>query len=246
MNRAPLRPYLRYLAIGAEIDNFTYELANEDDLVAFLVRVFDVGEQRAMDLLEEAKRDELLAGRLAAATRRRWWTKTSPPFGRRLGWYAIVRLVKPELVVETGIHDGLGSLILVRALERNAEEGVHGRLVGFDIYPRAGWIVGEHPLYRRVLEPTQTALARELDSEPALGVFIHDTLHTYEHERFELETAADRLVPGGVLISDNAHASTALKDVCEARGLRYEFFDERPLDHFSPGAGIGAGGPQTA
>jgi hypothetical protein len=245
MYGAPVRRHLRYLAVGAEIDNFTYELANEGDLADFLVRVFDIDRQRAVDLLQEAKRDELLARRLAAATRRRWWTKSSPPFGRRLGWYAIVRLVKPELVVETGIHDGLGSLILVRALERNAEEGVHGRLVGFDIYPRAGWIVGDSPLYRRVIEPTETALARELDAGPPLGVFIHDTLHTYEHERFELETAADRLVPGGVLISDNAHASTALEDVCEARGLRYDFFGERPLDHFSPGAGIGVGRSET-
>ncbi|MEA2373687.1 MAG: hypothetical protein QOD53_150 [Thermoleophilaceae bacterium] len=241
MNRAPIRPYLRYLVLGAEIGNFTYELANEPDLAAFLDRVFGIGEQRAMDLIDEARNDEVLAGRLLAATRGRWWTKTSPPFGRRLGWYAIIRLVKPELVVETGIHDGLGSLILVRALERNAEEGVHGRLVGFDIYERAGWIVGEHPLYRRVIEPTQAALARELDAGPPLGVFIHDSMHTYEHERFELETAADRLAPGGVLISDNAHTSTALKDVCDERGLRYDFFGERPRDHFSPGAGLGAG-----
>jgi hypothetical protein len=240
MNGAPVRRYWRYLAVGAEIDNFTYELANEAELPTFIARLFGIEERAAAQLVAEARNDALLATRLADATRRRWWAKSSPPFGRRLGWYAIVRLVKPQLVVETGIHDGLGSLILIRALERNAEEGSEGRLIGFDIYPHAGWIVGEHPLYTRVIEPTEVALARELDGAPAVGVFIHDTLHTYEHERFELEAAAERLAPGGVLISDNSHASKALADVSAARGLRYEFFGERPKDHFSPGAGIGA------
>lgn len=240
MNDVPVGRYLRYLAVGAEIDNFTYELANEGELPVFLARLLEIDERAAAELVAEARDDELLARRLHDATRRRWWTKTAPPFGRRLGWYAIVRMVKPQLVVETGIHDGLGSLILIRALERNAEEGAPGRLVGFDIYPHAGWIVGAHPLYRRVVEPTEVALERELDGAPPVGVFIHDTLHTYEHERFELEAAAERLAPGGVLISDNSHASTALRDVSAERGLHYEFFGERPKDHFSPGAGIGA------
>jgi hypothetical protein len=37
-----------------------------------------------------------------------------------------------------------------------------------------------------------------------------------------------------------------LQDLCGERGLRYDFFGERPLDHFSPGAGIGAGRSATS
>jgi hypothetical protein len=59
------------------------------------------------------------------------------PFGRRLGWYAIVRATKPQVVVETGVERGHGALLLCAALLRNPDEGVPGRYFGTDINPKA-------------------------------------------------------------------------------------------------------------
>jgi hypothetical protein len=42
-----------------------------------------------------------------------------------------------------------------------------------------------------------------------------------------------------VLLSDNAHASTAFSDFCERHGLTYRYWREVPRGHFYPGAGIG-------
>ena len=80
-------------------------------------------------------------------------------------------------------------------------------------------------------------------SERHVGVFIHDSLHTYEHERFELELelALERADETLFLVSDNAHASTALPDLCRERGLSYHEFRERPVGHFYPGAALGLG-----
>ena len=36
-------------------------------------------------------------------------------FGRRIGWYVFVRVLKPRVVVETGVHHGVGACILARA-----------------------------------------------------------------------------------------------------------------------------------
>jgi hypothetical protein len=58
-----------------------------------------------------------------------------------VAWYAVVRALKPQLIVETGIKQGLGSLVLLAALERNAGEGGSGRLISFDIDPFSGWVV---------------------------------------------------------------------------------------------------------
>ena len=46
-------------------------------------------------------------------------------------------------------------------------------------------------------------------------MFIHDSLHTYEHERWELATAGAHLAADGVLISDNVHVTPALSE-CSA------------------------------
>lgn len=244
---APLRSNLRYVLLDAEPNNFTYELANQDELAHWVAEVAGVSADRAAATFDEAGSDAVLAQRLREATRGRWWwTKRAPPYGKRLAWYALVRLLRPGLTIETGVHDGLGSLLVLRALERNAQEGSDGRLVSFDINPAAGWLVGQHPAWELRVEPGLDGMARVLGDRAELGLFIHDSLHTYENERAELQTAAARLVPGGVLISDNAHATDALRDTCAEFGLAFFVFHERPRGHFYRGGAMGAGRRSTS
>ena len=61
-----------------------------------------------------------------------------------------------------------------------------------------------------------------------MGLFIHDSLHTYEHERWEPRTVAPHLAPGGVLISDNVHVTPALTECSAEFGLEYHESVERP------------------
>jgi hypothetical protein len=235
---------LRYVLSDPEPANYTYELSNEDVLVTWTAEVGGCERDRAQRLISEAREDAELHDRLTRATAGHWWwTKPAPRFGRRLAWYALVRLLAPELVVETGVHDGLGSLLLLRALERNRDEraGPPPKLVSFDINPTAGWLVGQHPLWELRLESSRDGLEAVLARGPQLGLFVHDSLHTYEHERWELETAVAKLAPNGVLISDNAHGTSALSDTCEEHGRRFLRFYERSCDHFYPGGAMGAG-----
>ena len=37
-------------------------------------------------------------------------------YGLRIGWYAIVRVLKPTVVIQTGTEKGLGSVVLAEAL----------------------------------------------------------------------------------------------------------------------------------
>lgn len=236
---APLRPHLRFVLLDPEPDNFTYTLANEAELAAWTADVARCDRSQVESFFAEARGDQPLVERVTS--RRPLWSKRSPPFGKRLAWYALARAVKPELIVETGVHDGLGSSLLLRGLDRNAEEGFPGRLVSFDINPRAGWIVGSHPLWELRIEPSQIGLPDVLGGPDPVGLFIHDSLHTYENESWELRTAASRLAPSGVLVTDNAHVTSALADVCAAHGLEYFEFREQPEGHFYPGGALGAG-----
>jgi Methyltransferase domain len=230
----------KYLLLDPEMDNFTYDLANEHELVHFLAQTLRTDRLQIEDYVAEISNDPELNRLLRKRLRGRWDRKHKPHFGRRIGWYAIARTLKPSVIVETGIHDGFGSILLLRALARNASEGHDGRLISFDINPQTGWLVSERlrGRWQPVYEATFDALESTIE-DLEIGMIIHDSEHTYECEQFELETAASHAASTIALVSDNAHATTALRDVAAKLGIEYHFFQERPLRHFYPGAGIG-------
>jgi predicted O-methyltransferase YrrM len=149
--------------------------------------------------------------------------------------------MRPSLIIETGVHDGLGSLLLLRALQRNVEEGHPGRLVSFDVNPRAGWLVGSDPLWELRIESSEQGLPEVLQASGSVDMFIYDGWHSYEDERRDLDTAAAHLGVDGVLLSDDAQVTQALAHVCRERGLAYFEFQEMPIGHFYPGAVLAAG-----
>ena len=59
-------------------------------------------------------------------------------YGRRAGWYAVVRALKPKVVVETGVAAGIGACVLTAALMKNAQEGQAGFYYGMEIDPQQG------------------------------------------------------------------------------------------------------------
>ena len=71
-------------------------------------------------------------------------------------------------------------------------------------------------------------------------MFLHDSLHTYDYETRELAAVEPRLRADAIILSDNAHDSSALSDWAERSGRHYLFFKEQPLAHWWPGDGIGA------
>lgn len=239
LRRAPAAA-ARYLAAGRELDNFTYDIDNSDELAVFLADALGVAAAAATGAIREVEGDHDLRLRLEARLRRRPDREHRVRYGRRVGWYAVVRLRRPALVVATGVHDGLGAEVLLRALERNAAQGSPGTLVSIDVNPGAGWLVDEslRPRHELHLGDARTTLEHAIGGR-RVDVFLHDSDHRYEHETFELETVLPVSGDGSVLMSDNAHASTAFADFCRRHGLDPHLFRERPRTHFYPGAGIG-------
>lgn len=237
--RTPLAA-LRYLAFDGELDNFTYELGNEDELGRFMARSLSIRDEDAMTYIRELQADDVLRGlitrRLASARNR----NPTMPYGRRLGWYVAARARKPRLTVETGVHDGLGSTVLLRAIERNAEEGIQGTLMSIDIRQDVGWLIPDQlRKYHDIrIGDSGDMLERSLEGR-TVDFFVHDSDHAYQHETKEFELVLLRARQGTILISDNAHGSTAFRDFCARHDLKFELFREAPKDHFYPGAAIG-------
>ena len=154
-------------------------------------------------------------------------------FGRRLGWYAIVRATKPSIVVETGTAKGLGSLVLAEALIKNKS----GRLITIDIEPSSGLLIG--PEYDGVVERITNDSLSAIAKIKQIDLFIHDSDHNAEHELRELNLLEGRLSKDGIVISDNAHSTTELEKFSIRHGRKFFCFQEQPVDHWYPGAGIG-------
>jgi predicted O-methyltransferase YrrM len=234
------RAALRYALRGRETSNFTYDISNREELAALAAGTLSRDVSEVLQLFAEIEGDEPLLDALGASLRGRRDRNQRPMLGRRIVWYAAARVARPRIAVETGTHDGLGSSVIARALQRNEEEGDPGRLLTFDIDPETGWLIPAQVLshVERHLGDVRETLAAAIAGRP-VGLFVHDSRHTYEHELFELRTIMAAAVPGIVLISDNAHASHALADFAREQNASFQFAPEIPIDHFYPGGGVG-------
>ena len=234
LRRDPLT-VLGFVVLDPEVDTFTYDLANEHELVNVTARALGMTPKRVAALFDEARGDPLLGPGLHKRVRWRFDFKRRVRFGRRYAWYAIAREVKPAVIVETGIKDGLGSVLLLRALQRNAAEGSPGRLISFDLYPDKGWLVPDalRERWRPIFASTGDALGPALDGLE-VGMLVHDS--DPASAAFEYRTALSHAAPRLALVAGTAHHSDALRDLCAERGVPYAYFHDQPRRHVSPGS----------
>ena len=238
-----LRLSARSLWRSREATNFTYNLTplNREHLAWYCALVSDRPVDEIRGYFRELEEDEELKQHITLRTRQspaRAVSDAEARFGRRIGWYALARAIRPSHVVETGTDKGLGSVVFAAALLRNGA----GRVTTVDIDPSTGWLVGGR--WADVVD------VRVGDSISVLGslscdvdMFMHDSLHSKEHERAELDAVAGLLTPSSFVLSDNAHVTTVLADWAQERNRRFVFFSEHPEDHWYPGAGIGVALP---
>jgi len=234
---------VRWLFESNEMTNFTYDLEedNERYLAALISDIAGIHVDAVAGFFRELTEDEALASHIADATARSDFAHTADPkarYGRRIGWYAFVRALKPKVVVETGVDKGLGACVLTAALKRNRAEGHAGEYYGTDINPNAGYLFsGEYARYGRILYGDSIASLTKLDC--AIDLFVNDSDHSADYEAREYRAIADRLTERSIVLGDNAHCTSKLLEFSQATGRRFIFFQEKPRAHWYPGAGIG-------
>jgi predicted O-methyltransferase YrrM len=135
--------------------------------------------------------------------------------------YAAVRALRPEILVETGVPSGVSSTYLLLALERNKKGTLHSVEIGDPAYLPAGtspgWIVPDwlRTRWRLHMGDVATVLPGLLRDLGEVDVFIHDSLHSYEHMKFEFELAVPFIKCGGLLIADDALWNPAFVEFAE-------------------------------
>jgi len=130
--------------------------------------------------------------------------------------YLLVRSLKPEIFVETGVSAGESSSFILQAMHDNN----FGKLYSVDL-PRAtvekglttiipedkssGWLIPEYLKDRWELHlgKSEEILPKLFSDLKQIDVFFHDSLHTYDHMMFEYRTCWNYLKENGVLFSDD-------------------------------------------
>lgn len=238
-----LRNYFKWLFVSKETTNFVYELEekNKNYLAAMISNITGEEIGKVLKYFYEIENDDQLFEHLKtkiAESKESVKTDNNFKYGRRIGWYAFVRILKPKIVIETGIDKGLGSCVLASALIKNKEEGFEGYYYGTDINPKAGYLFdGVYKKFGEILYGDSIESLKKFDKK--IDLFINDSDHSSEYEYNEYLTIQNKLTGNAVILGDNSHCSDKLYKFSLENGRRFLFFKEEPANHWYPGAGIG-------
>jgi len=171
--------------------------------------------------------------------------------------YLLVRALRPERVVETGVWYGWSSRAILTALHANERgrltsidlptvgsgrtyadgtfDGIHvgatadtGRVV--PEYLRARWDL------RVVPTPAESTAALETAAQPGMDLFLHDSEHSYENMMREFRIAWAGLRPHGVLYADDVNWNRAFPEFARSVGRDPRFFRLYPFRPATVGA----------
>jgi hypothetical protein len=226
-----------------EESNYTYDLSagNLSILSNTISVVTGVDHQVILKYILEAKTDSVLKETIRESIKNSGFKRHADldiQFGRRLGWYAFARVLKPKVIIETGIDKGLGSILLCAALLRNKDEGFPGRYFGTDINPGAGYMLtGKYKEVGEILYGD--SIQSLLQFKDNIDLFINDSDHSTDYEYREYLTIQKLITDKTVILGDNSHCSDKLAVFSNLTTRNFLFFKEEPLNHWYPGAGIG-------
>jgi len=226
-----------------EFTNFTYFIT-EENLITLAQTVAFVTKKEYSEILgyiREIESDQVLKDHILLTTSNsseKVFADKEIRFGRRLGWYAIARAIKPKIIIETGVDKGLGSVLLCAALEKNHKEGHTGYYYGTDINPKAGYLLsGAYKKFGEILYGDSIKSLKNF--KLGIDLFINDSDHSSEYEYDEYQTIAPLLNEDGIILGDNSHCTNKLSQFSIENNRHFLFFKENPLNHWYPGAGIG-------
>ena len=133
--------------------------------------------------------------------------------------YALVKLLKPATVVETGVGAGVSSWTILKAMEENGT----GRLVSIDLptpntelLPDVGYLVPAELRHRWDLRtgPSNRLLPLVLKEFGEIDIFQHDSRHSYSNQLSEYITSWASIKKSGILVSDDV-SNDALHDATQ-------------------------------
>lgn len=128
--------------------------------------------------------------------------------------YALCKIIKPDIVVETGVAYGTSSSYILQALYENKKGALYSIDSIFSPWQTKEMIGSAIPSelksrWNLILDSSSKKLSTLLKSLSEINVFFHDSLHTSKNMTFEFETAWPFIKSGGFLLSDDISGNNA-------------------------------------
>ena len=213
-------------------------LINDYEYITFLKKITGVGNREIVGYLNDFHKDEnfktVFSEKLATLE------ETNGNWGdvrfHSLSLYTIIRAIKPDIVVETGVASGKSTAILLLAMEHNKK----GKLISIDLPNvngqvledgaktstgkyETGWLVPEYLRKRWALKigDSVKVLPEVVNNLEKMDIFLHDSLHTYSQVKKELAIIKPKIKEGCVLLCDNINlgAGRAFNDFLDDKNL---------------------------
>jgi predicted O-methyltransferase YrrM len=241
---------LKWLFNSKETTNFTFDLSPLNDvyLVSFIANITNKDYQTVLAYFNELENNQTLIEHIEMQTLNSKWSVMADKqarFGRRKGWYALIRILKPKVVVETGVDKGLGACVIASALMQNRAEGFDGYYYGTDINSKAGYLFSQqYKEFGEILYGDSIESLNKLDKQ--IDIFINDSDHSMEYEANEYEAIKDKLSSTGVILGDNSQGSDKLFKFSIENNRNFIFFQEQFDNQWFPGGGIGVSFKKTS
>jgi predicted O-methyltransferase YrrM len=147
--------------------------------------------------------------------------------------YYLVRALKPQTVVETGVCYGASTSYILEALRRNGGGHLHSIDLGnTPNEPRNDFFVhpSHHDHWTLIIGDSKAEMPPLLQRLGEIDLFHHDSLHTYQHMMWEYETVVPHLSQGGALSSDDVSTILDIRhpfqrspfaDFCDRQGWKW-------------------------
>jgi hypothetical protein len=137
-----------------------------------------------------------------------------------------VKILKPEVIIETGVANGVSSSILLSALESNNKGYLHSiDLKDEGFLPKGkdiGWLIPEYLKARWHLYQgdSKHLLPRLVKHVGFVDIFLHDSDHDRENILLELGTIWPFLSPKGIILVDDWWSNSALNEFAGSHNLK--------------------------
>ena len=172
-----------------------------------------------------------ISGRFPASERQRYAHGASAGI-KEVVLYALVRHCKPEIMIETGVAQGVSTYFILKAMHDNGK----GHLLSID-YPNrdpkgytdeggkqdnvyipkgldSGWLVPDAFKSRWKLMLGRSMDILEKIRAKKIDAFFHDSDHSYRNMMAELDWAARHVKRGGIIIADDTLRNSAWDESC--------------------------------